>query len=210
MTFLRLLIGVWLAALAATAVADRFDYYTFSVSLAPAFCDQNPRWRDSLQCRDRLPFSVHGLWPDAARGRAPENCPGPDLSLSPGLERNLRGTMPDAGLRQYEWKKHGRCSGLSPETYFSLIDRTFMGLRWPDLLMPKGRDVIVERDTVLREFQRLNPSFPERGVVLRCESGKRPPLLAEIRLCLSPDGRPVECAGTFRPNCPVAVKIRAP
>ncbi|HET8730613.1 MAG TPA: hypothetical protein VFM34_05820 [Moraxellaceae bacterium] len=210
MNYLRLLLGIWMAAQAATAVADHFDYYTFSVSLAPAFCDQNPRWRDSRQCRDRLPLTVHGLWPDAARGRAPENCAGADLALSPALEHNLRGTMPDEGLRQYEWKKHGRCSGLSAEAYFSLIDRTFSAIRWPDLLKPQGRDVIVARDSVLGEFRRLNPAFPERGVILRCESGKRPPLLSEIRLCLSADGHPVECAGSVRPNCPVAVKIRAP
>lgn len=210
MRILRLLTLMCLGALATAAAADSFDYYTFAISLTPAYCDQNPRWRDSLQCRDRLPFSVHGLWPEKAQGRAPEDCSGPGLALSPGLERNLRGTMPDGGLRQHEWKKHGRCSGLAPEAYFSLIDREFMELKWPPLLKPQGRDAIVERDTIVREFRRLNPGFPERGVVLRCEGGKRPPLLAEIRLCLTPAGRPTECTANFRPNCPVAVKIRAP
>lgn len=210
MRILRLLFGLWLGTQAVVAAAEGFDYYTFAISLTPAFCDQNPKWRDSLQCRDRLPFTVHGLWPEKAQGRAPEDCRGADLALSPGLERNLRGTMPDRGLRQHEWKKHGRCSGLAPEAYFGVIDREFMEIKWPALLKPQGRDAIVERDAILREFRRLNPGFPERGVMLRCEGRQRPPLLAEIRLCLTPDGRPTECAGNFRPNCPVAVQVRAP
>lgn len=206
---LHLLCALWLAALASPARAGDFDYYTFAVSLTPAFCDQNPKWRDSLQCRDRLPLSVHGLWPERRQGRAPEHCAGAPLTLPAALERNLRGTMPDRGLRDYQWKKHGRCSGLAPEAYFGLIDRAFLALKWPALLQPRGRDAIVERDVVLREFHRLNPGFPPRGVMLRCEQGRRPPLLTEIRVCLSPEGRPAECVANFRPNCPVAVQIRS-
>jgi ribonuclease T2 len=162
-----------------------------------------------VQCRERLPLSVHGLWPERRQGRAPENCAGGELVLSPGLEKNLRGTMPDRGLRQYQWKKHGRCSGLAAEAYFAAIDREFMELKWPEVVKPLGRDNIVERDLVLREIRRLNPGFPERGIVLRCEKGGRPPLLSEIRFCLDASGRPAECVANFRPNCPVAVKIRA-
>lgn len=209
MRSLRLLLLCCLGLHALPAQAEGFDYYTFAISLTPAFCDGNPKWRSSVQCRERLPLSVHGLWPERRQGRAPENCPGGELALSPGLEKNLRGTMPDRGLRQYQWKKHGRCSGLAPEAYFSAIDREFMELRWPDVVKPMGRDSIVERDLVLREIRRLNPGFPARGIVLRCEKGGRPPLLAEIRFCLDAAGRPAECVANFRPNCPVAVKIRA-
>lgn len=208
MHLLRLLLAAWLAGHAASTAAEGFDYYTLAVSLTPAFCDQNPKWRSSVQCRDRLPLSVHGLWPERRQGRAPEHCQGGELALSPGLERRLRGTMPDRGLRQYQWKKHGRCSGLAAEAYFDLLEREFFEIRWPELLKPRGRDAVVERDLVLRELRRLNPGLPARGIVLRCEGGQRPPLLSEIRFCLTPDGRPAECSANFRPNCPVAVKIR--
>lgn len=209
MRLLQLLLGLWLGTQAAPAVADSFDYYTFALSLTPAYCDQNPKWRNSLQCRDRLAFSVHGLWPERRQGRAPESCSGAPLALSPALEKDLRGIMPDGGLRKHEWNKHGRCSGLAPEAYYRMIEREFFDIRWPELLQPRGRDTIVERDVVLREFRRLNPGVPERGVVLRCEKGPRPPLLSEVRVCLTPDGKPTACAANFRPNCPVAVKIRS-
>ena len=206
---LHLILALWLGLHALPARAEGFDYYTFAISLTPAFCDQNPKWRNSVQCRERLPLSVHGLWPERKQGRTPENCSGGVLALSPTLEKNLRGTMPDASLRQYQWKKHGRCSGLAPEAYFAMIDREFMEMKWPDLLKPRGRDTIVERDVVLREIRRLNPGLPERGVMLRCEKGGRPPLLNEIRICLDASGRPADCAANYRPNCPVALKIRA-
>lgn len=206
---LRFLLALWLCGLAAPAAAEGFDYYTFAISLTPAFCDENPKWLDSLQCRDRPPLAVHGLWPEKAAGRAPANCSGAAFALSAARQKSLRGIMPDGGLRQYQWKKHGRCSGLAPEAYFALVEREFMELKWPELLQPRGRDIIVERAAVLREFRRLNPGFPERGVVLRCADGKRPPLLSEVRVCLTPDGRPTECSSNYRPNCPVAVKIRA-
>jgi ribonuclease T2 len=207
--FPRLLLALWLAGQATTAAAEAFDYYTFAVSLTPAFCDQNPKWRNSLQCRNRMPVSVHGLWPEKREGRAPAGCAGGPLTLSPGLERNLRGAMPDAGLRQHQWKKHGRCSGLDAERYFALLEKEFMELKWPAQLQSPGRDTIVERDLVLREFHRLNPGFPARGVMLRCEAKGRPPLLTEVRVCLTPAGQPTECVANFRPNCPAAVKIRA-
>jgi ribonuclease T2 len=203
-----LAVGLGLGGYTMTVSARDFDYYTFALSLSPAFCDQNPQRRDSLQCRERLAVSVHGLWPEKAQGRAPANCRGAPLALSPAQEKNLRGIMPDAGLRRYQWDKHGRCSGLAPAEYFALVEREFMELKWPPQLQSQGRDVIVERQVVLREFHRLNPGFPERGVMLRCDSKGRPPLLQEIRVCLTPEGKPAECAANFRPNCPTAVKIR--
>lgn len=209
MRFLRYCLGLLIVISAPAVLADAFDYYTLAISLTPAYCDQNPKWRDSLQCRDRLPFTVHGLWPERVQGRSPADCAGSRLLLSAAEEKNMRGIMPDAGLRQHEWKKHGVCSGLEPGAYFGMISREFMQLKWPPVLQPAGRDTVLERAVVLREFRRLNPAFPERGVVLRCEGRDRPPLLSEIRVCLSPAGQPMECAANFKPNCPLAVKIRA-
>ncbi len=209
MSLARALLAFLLLTGPLRVLAEPFDYYTLAVSLTPAYCDQNPKWRDSLQCRDRLPFTVHGLWPEKNQGRSPADCAGPGLQLDAAVEKKLHGVMPDTGLRQHEWKKHGRCSGLESGAYFSLLERKFQQLKWPVQMQPQGRDVLIERDVVLREFHRLNPGFPERGVVLRCGSRERPPLLGEVRVCLTPAGQPAECAASFKPNCPLAIKIRA-
>lgn len=196
-------------AVTGTSPGRNFDYYTLALSLTPAFCDQNPKWRDSLQCRDRLPLTVHGLWPERAQGRAPEFCQGGESQISADLQKRLRGVMPDASLRQHEWKKHGRCSGLAAEAYFARIEREFLKFKVPTSLQPQGRDAIVQRDVLLQDIRRLNPALPEQGIVLRCERRGRPPLLTEIRLCLSPAGAPQACAANYRPNCPLAIKVRA-
>lgn len=209
MRVLRFFLPLLFLTNAWSAAADGFDYYTLAVSLTPAFCDQNQKWRNSVQCRDRLPLTVHGLWPEKSHGRAPASCAGGALLLSAAQEKTLRGIMPDGGLRQHEWKKHGRCSGLESGVYFDFLAREFMQLKWPERLQPRGRDIYAERQALLQEFHRLNPGFPERAVMLRCEGRDRPPLLSEIRLCLTPEGKPAECVANFKSNCPLAIKIRA-
>lgn len=195
--------------LASLVRADQFDYYTLAVTLTPAFCDLNPKRFNSVQCRDRKPVVVHGLWPERASGKAPAYCAGEPFAIGQRNEKLLRRIMPDAGLRRYQWEKHGRCSGLPPDAYFSVLTQEFDELKWPDQFSAKGRDLIVERGTILSELQRLNPDLPTRGIVLRCEGKDRPPLLTEVRICLSAQGVPVSCEANYRPNCPVAVRIRA-
>lgn len=201
-----IVIGLLLAPLGR---ADSFDYYTLAVTLTPAFCDLNPKRFNSVQCRERSPVSVHGLWPERAQGKAPEYCVGEPFTITHNTENRLRRMMPDAGLRRYQWEKHGRCSGLSAEHYFSVLAREFDELKWPAQFKSSGRDVVVERHVIVSELQRLNPGLPSGGVVLRCAGKERPPLLTEVRICLSAKGDPVACAANYRPNCPVAVRIRA-
>jgi ribonuclease T2 len=189
--------------------AEGFDYYTLAVTLTPAFCDLNPKRFNTLQCRDRRAVEVHGLWPERLKGEAPAYCSGETFAIAPRTENLLKRIMPDVRFRRYQWDKHGRCSGLSPEAYFSLLAREFDELKWPDQFKSSGRDVVVERSVILNELKRLNPGLSSNGIVLRCEGKDRPPLLTEVRICLSAAGTPVECLANYRPNCPAAVRIRA-
>lgn len=186
-----------------------FDHYVLAVTLTPAFCDNNPTWRNSVQCRDRQPFGVHGLWPQGESvTSSPSYCTGGALLLTVEQQRRLRSVMPDSSQRDYQWKKHGRCSGLQSGVYFDTMAQQFLKLKWPGSLQPRGRDVMLERQAVLRALQKENPGLPANGIVLRCDNKGRPPLLQEIRLCLTAEGKPRTCADT-RSNCPTTVKIRA-
>lgn len=185
------------------------DHYMLAVTLTPAFCDNNPKWRNSLQCRDRQPFNVHGFWPQAGVGeRELAYCDGDPLQLSADQQRRLRGVMSDTSQREYQWKKHGRCSGLPADVYFDKLAKQFLALKWPSQLQPRGRDALLERQAVLTALRQANPAFPERGIVLRCENKGRPPLLQEIRLCFSANGQPRVCEQA-RSNCPSVIKVRA-
>lgn len=186
------------------------DYYTLAVSLSPAFCELNPgKAAGSRQCREGFALIVHGLWPEAYRGRPPEDCERGAPRLSPQVQRAAEAVMPDAGLRRHEWSKHGSCSGLTADAYFSLLNKEYKEVQWPALLTDtRGRDKVVERRLVLDALKKANPGLPERGVYLRCQGKGRPPLLSEVRICLTAQGEFTECAATFKPNCPAALTIK--
>jgi ribonuclease T2 len=110
-----------------------FDYYLLSLSLAPSFCALSPANQAKQECRSlteadfrRTPLTVHGLWPNrtgVSVNRQPQDCDGPPLGgLPEATQADLRRYMPGGpGLARYEWRKHGACSGLSPESYFAAV-----------------------------------------------------------------------------------------
>src|SRR5207244_11699234 len=73
------------------------------------------------------PLTIHGLWPNKrnrpAQGQ-PQSCSTvPVARFSDELSKDLKKYMPGVadGLPGYEWRKHGVCSGLTPEAYFSKL-----------------------------------------------------------------------------------------
>ncbi len=202
-----LMVGaMWLSAGAQAGA----DYYTLAVTMSPAFCALNPGKAQSRQCREPRPLSVHGLWPEAARGKSPAYCRRDHPRLSSALSHRLDPLMPDAGLRRYQWQKHGSCSGLEAEAYFQLLAQSYQRLKWPAALtQTRGRDRSLERKRLLADIRAANPGLPERGVYLRCDKKGRPPYLLEVRVCLNQRGEFTECANNFSPNCPVAVTLKA-
>ena len=126
----RFLLALGLLSLAMPARAQSFDYYLFSLSIAPDFCATSPRNAGKDECRtltaagfQQTPLTIHGLWPNRARigvSRQPHDCSGPAFALSRDVADRLRRWMPAGpGLAAYEWRKHGTCSGLASDAYFS-------------------------------------------------------------------------------------------
>lgn len=189
--------------------AENRSYYTLAITLTPAFC-ADARKAHKLECKTPQPLLIHGLWPESTKGRSPEYCQGNDWKLSDSQQTQLSRIMPDKRHQQYEWNKHGKCSGLSAGEYTDLLLTSYKQLKWPDALQPRGRDITIDTQTLLAQIQKLNPSLPNKGIVLRCERNQRPAILEEIRVCLSSDGKMSECFNNFRPNCPSAVKILSP
>lgn len=111
-----------------------FDYYVLALSIAPSFCALTGYRKHKAQCRNpadadyrATPLTIHGLWPNKRNTRAreqPQECADQPLPTFPAaLERDLKTYMPGVvdGLAQYEWTKHGVCSGLTPEAYFAKL-----------------------------------------------------------------------------------------
>ncbi|AYG66706.1 MULTISPECIES: ribonuclease [unclassified Rhizobium] len=111
--------------------------FILAASWEPAFCATNQK---KAECRsqsssnhDATNFSLHGLWPmrqeycdvsedlkQADRGRDWKDLPAVELSqeVKAKLDKAMPGTQ--SGLERHEWIKHGTCTKLSADKYFSI------------------------------------------------------------------------------------------
>ncbi len=187
-----------------------FDYFLLSLSIAPSFCALSPANQAKQECQAlteadfrHTPLTVHGLWPNrvgVSVNLQPHDCEAPPLGPLPEETRaELRRYMPGGpGLARYEWRKHGACSGLSPEAYFSAVadlarkanetigaamrDGGMLGqhLRISELL-----SAVAARDAALAS-----------AIIVDCRQprGGGEALVDEVRVVLSKDLRPMPAA----------------
>jgi ribonuclease I len=125
-------------------VAGQFDSYTFTMSWEPTFCEGKPSAQEcASQSSGRFDASnlaLHGLWPDVngdsahsygycgvdsseqSLDRAPTWCQLPEPAYSDATRSALTTVMPGVAscLDHHEWAKHGSCSGMNDDDYFSL------------------------------------------------------------------------------------------
>ena len=165
--------------------------YVLAASWSPEYCRFNLR-RDEIQCSGRFGrfgFVLHGLWPQAERGPAPQWCP-TRAGLSPGtIRRNLCMT-PAPSLMAREWAKHGSCMVRTPETYFRIGGILWRSLDWPDADRLSRRRNLTAGD--LREaFVIANPAWsPEQVGIETSRSG----WLRGLRLCYGKNFMPRNCS----------------
>jgi len=197
----------------ATADEADFDFYLLTLSSHPAFCADGHERKSECRTGDRLPISIHGLWPERLQpGRYPHDCAGPTLDLEPATERDLATLMPGMAdrLHEHEWRKHGTCTGLDDDVYYQHAYRLASDVNRvlaPRLTSLAGRDVSAE---ALREFADQRAAGMGATLTFHCRTlrnaprkqGDRP-FLIEIRQCLARDadgapGRALDCATVNR------------
>lgn len=216
---LRIIIAVMLTAIMASgalaargnqgsAVPGKFDYYVFSLSWQPAFCETH---QDKKECKtmqegdfDTRSLVLHGLWPSKNNDRkhaygycnVPQkirsldnaanwcNMPFPDLSRT--TIATLGTVMPgyQSCLENHEWYKHGVCSGMSADTYFATAARYVEGVASTNLgtfiSANVGRSVSLEALAAA-----AGKDFGAKAAAIRyiCQKG----ILNEVRLYLKKD-----------------------
>ena len=183
-------------------VPGRFDYYVLSLSWSPQHCATRGKQArsDDPQCGDGVAFGfvVHGLWPQYEKGY-PESClvaKAVDASL---VKRLLR-IIPSPRLIQHEWQKHGTCSGLSAERYFTAAESLFAALRIPPRYQKPTAPVQTTPAELRQELVTANPGLLPDSLAIYC----RGPMLREVRICYSKDLKPQRCAATVHDGCPRA------
>jgi ribonuclease T2 len=163
----------------------QFDFYVLALSWSPSYCDSAGNRADPQQCSRRgkpYSFVVHGLWPQYDRGY-PADC-----SYNPPRipDRTLNGmldVMPSRRLVIYEWRKHGTCSGLSPDEYFALVRKAFEKVKIPPRFAQSTNWQTVSPPEVENAFKVANPNLEDDMIAVTCDRRN----LREVRICMSKD-----------------------
>lgn len=186
-------------AVRAQDVAGRFDYYVLSLSWSPAWCRAEGDDRNAAQCAPgaQHDFTVHGLWPQYEEGW-PQNCPTAERDPARRENAAMVPLMGSAGLALHQWRKHGRCTGLSAEGYFAATREAAGSIAIPGVFDELGRDLRLPPSVVEEAFIEANPGLERDAITVTC----RGEVMHEVRICLTRNLEPRDCAADIRRDCP--------
>ena len=178
--------------------AGDFDYYVMSLSWSPNWCAATGDARSDPQCDAgrKLSFTLHGLWPQNEDGY-PSYCRTGVRDPSRADTAAMADIMGGAGLAFYEWKKHGRCSGLEARDYFGVSRRAYKSVVIPDVFKGLDRNVELPASVVEDAFIEANPKLSRDQITVTCDRG----MIEEVRLCLTKDLDPRDCGTDVVQDC---------
>ena len=178
--------------------AGDFDYYVMSLSWSPNWCAETGDGRGDPQCdKGRgFGFTLHGLWPQFEAGY-PSYCRTGERDPSRSDTAAMADIMGGAGLAFYEWKKHGRCSGLEAREYFSVSRRAYRAVVIPDVFKALNRDVELPASVVEAAFIEANPGLQPDQITVTCDRW----MIEDVRLCLTRDLEPRGCGADVVQDC---------
>ncbi|WP_112321233.1 ribonuclease T2 family protein [Oceanibium sediminis] len=189
------------ASLPARAEGERagdFDYYVLALSWTPSWCAHEGDARDAEQCAPEQGhgFTLHGLWPQYEAGW-PSFCRTAERDPTRRQTGAMADIMGSGGLAWYQWKKHGRCSGLDPDAYFDAARRAYDGIARPEVLRALPRAMDIPPEVVEAAFLEANPALKPDGITITCRAGR----LQEAQICLTRDLQPRTCGEDVRRDC---------
>lgn len=201
MRVIQLLLLALLAAAPARAEGERagdFDYYVMALSWSSSWCALEGDARDDPQCDTGrgIGFVLHGLWPQYEDGW-PSYCRTGERDPTRAMTAAQADVFGGAGAAFYQWKKHGRCSGLSAADFYDSARAALGRVVVPAPLQGLARDIRVEADVIEEAFLEANPDLAPEGVVVTCRSG----MVQEVRICLTKDLEFRDCGGDVGRVC---------
>lgn len=178
--------------------AGDFDYYVLALSWNASWCMREGDARDAEQCDSQhdFGFTLHGLWPQYESGW-PEYCRSTARDPARRESAAMADIMGSGGLAWHQWKKHGRCSGLSGPAYYALSRQAYESVARPKIFRRLPRDMALAPGVVEAAFIEANPGLTPDGVTITCRDG----YLQEARICLDRDLTPRACAPDAARDC---------
>ncbi|MCF6315465.1 MAG: ribonuclease T2 [Marinosulfonomonas sp.] len=178
--------------------AGDFDYYVLSLSWSPTWCaiEGDARGADQCDARHDYGWILHGLWPQYEAGY-PSYCNTSARAPSRGETAAMVDVMASGGLAWHQWKKHGRCSGLTSQQYFAAARAAYNAVTRPPVLRKLDRTVKLPAQVVEEAFLQSNPNWTADMVTITCKKGR----IQEARLCLTKDLQPRVCGADVVRDC---------
>jgi ribonuclease T2 len=178
--------------------AGDFDYYVLSLSWSPGWCATDGAGRNARQCDPQADaaFVLHGLWPQYERGY-PSYCHTTARDPSRMQSAAMEDIMGSDGAAWYQWKKHGRCAGMSARDYYASARTAFASIDIPDVFETLNKDVKLPAAVVEEAFLEANPGLRREMITITCDQGR----IQEARICLSKDLTPRKCGPDVIRDC---------
>jgi ribonuclease T2 len=198
MRFFLILLFLTRAAWAEGERAGDFDYYVLSLSWSPSWCALEGDARQSPQCQAENDFGwvLHGLWPQYENGW-PSYCRTLSRNPSRSETASMADIMGSSGSAWHQWKKHGRCSGLSATDYYETSRNAYASVNRPEVFRKLTRAVALPADVVEEAFLQSNPELTADMVVVTCKASR----IQEARICLTKKLTPRNCGGDVARAC---------
>lgn len=186
--------------------AGDFDYYVMALSWSANWCAREGDARDDPQCDAGrgVDFVLHGLWPQYEEGW-PSFCRTAERDPPRSLTAAQADLFGGAGAAFYQWKKHGRCSGLSAAGFYDLARQARARVAVPEVFRGLARDIRLEADVVEEAFLEANTALDPEGVVVTCRDG----MVQELRICLTKGLEFRTCGGDVGRVCRGVVGMEA-
>lgn len=105
--------------------------------------------------------------------------------------------MGSGGLAWYEWKKHGRCSGLTSIEYFDAARTAYNSITRPPVFRQLTDDITLPASVVEAAFMEVNPTLTADQITITCKYGN----IQEARICLTKDLQPRTCGEDVIRDC---------
>lgn len=172
-------------------VAGQFDYYDLVLSWSPTYCETGGNQKRDPQCTSTRPYSfvLHGVWPQYEKGW-PQSCPTKkDSWVSREVIQSMMDIMPSKGLIIHEYKKHGTCSGLSPEQYYDLSRKLYNNIKIPARYKAPEKPLMLSPKEIENDFLVNNPELKADMISIVCG----PRRLREVRICYNKSGKLTSC-----------------